>query len=171
MSKHWKYFKYVLWHKWFVFVAGRRLGVPLWLLVIHDWSKFRPSEWFAYAQHFYGDNSAEFWDAKDKYMVAEAAPYGFFARDRFNLAWLHHQHRNKHHWQYWVQWQCLAPGPKVMFPMPEKYMREMVADWVGAGRAQGTGSVREWFCVNVNRMVLRDKERVQEIVESYGVGE
>lgn len=51
---HLRYLRYVLAHKWFVFIAGLRTGAPLWRLVIHDWSKLTPREWGAYVASFYG---------------------------------------------------------------------------------------------------------------------
>lgn len=127
MNKHLKYLRYVLRHKWFVLLAGLRTGAPLWRLVIHDWSKFLPSEWFAYADYFYGDGGQN-----------HAA---------FNRAWLHHQHLNPHHWQHWIL--NLDDGGFKLLPMPEPLVREMVADWMGAGRAiNGDGSIeatREWY--------------------------
>ena len=33
MRKHWLYLKYLMRHKWFVFVAGLRTGAPLWRLI------------------------------------------------------------------------------------------------------------------------------------------
>ena len=50
---YWKYLKAVLKHKWFVFIECRKLGIP-WLGVIHDLSKFLPSEFIPYARYFYG---------------------------------------------------------------------------------------------------------------------
>ena len=40
MLPHLRYLSYVLRHKWYVLWAGLWLGVPLWRLLIHDWSKF-----------------------------------------------------------------------------------------------------------------------------------
>ncbi len=40
MKRHINYFKYVVRHKWFVFLAGIKLGVPIMSLIIHDWDKF-----------------------------------------------------------------------------------------------------------------------------------
>lgn len=68
-------------HKAFVFRAGLRTRAPLWRLVIHDWSKFTPSELPHYGRQFFGK--------KDD-------PSGFAA------AWLHHQNHNPHHWEYWL---------------------------------------------------------------------
>jgi len=36
MRRHWQYLKYVFRHKWFVLLAGIKLGVPLLQLVFHD---------------------------------------------------------------------------------------------------------------------------------------
>ena len=51
--RHLNYLKYVLRHKWFVLLASIRIGAPLWGAIIHDLSKFRPSEWIPYARCFY----------------------------------------------------------------------------------------------------------------------
>ena len=48
--------KSVLIHKWYVFLAGQLTGVPLWQLIIHDWSKFTPTELFGYAGNILGYN-------------------------------------------------------------------------------------------------------------------
>lgn len=51
MRAHWAYLKVVLRHKWFVLLASRQMGVPLWIAFIHDLSKFSPAEWNAYVMH------------------------------------------------------------------------------------------------------------------------
>lgn len=85
MRRHWQYLKYVLRHKWFVFRACLQLGVPLWIAIVHDWDKFLPDEWLPYARTFYApDGTKQYQESVD------------FAR-----AWMKHQHRNPHHWQYW----------------------------------------------------------------------
>lgn len=86
MRRHWQYLKYVLRHKWFVFKACLQLGVPLWIAILHDWDKFLPDEWLPYARTFYAP------DGKKQYVGSVG-----FAR-----AWMKHQHRNKHHWQFWL---------------------------------------------------------------------
>jgi hypothetical protein len=96
-----RYMWLTLKHKAFVFRAGLWTGAPLWLLIIHDWTKFTP------ARQFFG--------AKDD-------PQGF-AR-----AWRHHWMSNPHHWEHWAD-------PGIASPMPERYVREMVAGWLGAARA------------------------------------
>ena len=105
-------------HKAFVFRAGLRLRVPLWQLLVHDWQKFLPWEAWAYGRHFFGDQSDP---------------------DGFARAWLHHQNSCPHHWEYWIPrtGHGAATGRNMdhlPLPMPERFVREMVADWLGAAR-------------------------------------
>lgn len=114
-----KYAWLTLKHKWFVFRAGLRTKAPLWRLIIHDWSKFTPSELPRYGRQFFG--------AADR-------------PDEFIAAWIHHQNHNPHHWEYWIPRtghnRCSPPHPDNQpVPMPEWAVREMVADWIGASRA------------------------------------
>lgn len=170
MKKHIKYLKYVIRHKWFVLVAGIRIGAPLWRLIIHDWTKFLPSEWFSYVDHFYNPKKTNdrTMEAISRFGVAEAAPWPFFVEDFFNIAWNHHQKRNKHHWQYWV----LTEDSGRTFPVaiPEKFIREMVADWAGAGRAiNGRWDIRTWYEKNRERINIRSETRVrvEELIGAF----
>ena len=70
----------LLTHKWYVFLAGRMVGFPLFWLIIHDWSKFMPVEFINYARYKYGVKYKPGW-AK---------------------AWLHHLHHNPHHPEHWI---------------------------------------------------------------------
>jgi hypothetical protein len=155
-----QYLKYVLVHKYFVFVAGLKTKAPIWLLLIHDWSKFLPSEFIPYAQYFYGEDLKlkESYQTFTFYGIEENVPFGYFARDRFNVAWLYHQRRNPHHWQYWYLIQ--DSDPNFAIPMPEKYVREMVADWAGAGRAiTGKWEVSAWYEKNKEKILLHPETR------------
>lgn len=86
LGRHLAYLKYVVRHKWFVFLEGRKMGVPLLNLILHDWTKFLPVEWGSYARAFYQP------DGKGWYKPDPA----------FFVAWNHHQKHNRHHWQYWL---------------------------------------------------------------------
>lgn len=180
MRRHWAYLKYVLRHKWFVLVAGLRLGVPLWMLILHDWDKFLPDEWFPYARCFYKPDGTKQYDETQE----------------FAHAWMLHQHRNKHHWQWWVTIGVLTdnfgvdiPDSDFMIwdrgdvsrvfkgdalsqplyevrtlhpdfiaivpkPMPDIHRREMLADWRGAGRALGFPNTVEWYAKNREKLKL-----------------
>lgn len=161
MKYYLQYFRYVVLHKYFVFMAGLKTKAPLWNLIIHDWSKFLPDEFFPYADYFYNKKKqeSEGLDAIGLFGLAELAPYGFYIKDKFNYAWLKHQRRNPHHWQYWFLIQ--DNDPNFALPIPEKYVREMVADWAGAGRAiTGKWEVGKWYEVNKNKIDLHPDTRV-----------
>ena len=151
MKKHWLYFKYVTRHKWFVFLAGWHIGVPIWRLILHDWTKFLPSEWSPYVNHFYGDKPPNL-DGETGYNHQFDA-----GKLAFNIAWNHHQKRNDHHWQYWVM--NFDDGGTEVLPMPTVCRSEMLADWRGAGRAQGKPDTRAWYRVNRDNMLLHPETR------------
>jgi hypothetical protein len=156
--KHLKYLSYVIRHKWFVFLACCRYGIPL-AGIVHDWSKCLPSEWRPYAENFYGSRkSVEALDAIGEFGCAELAPFGYFVGDRFQVAWNHHQKRNPHHWQYWLI--TMDSGETFPLPMPDRYRREMLADWIGAGRAiTGQYETAAWYHKNREKMRLHSETR------------
>lgn len=152
LAANFAYAKYVIRHKWFVFVAGLRTRAPLWRLIIHDWSKMTRAEWSAYVHSFYGPR-----------------PRSEEVKAEFRVAWLHHQHNNPHHWQHWVLRE--DDGDTIALPMPEKFIREMVADWMGAGRAiTGKWEAKQWFSMNKHKINLhpRTRARVEELLRQVG---
>lgn len=162
--KHLHYLSYVLRHKWFVFIECCWLGMP-WRGFIHDWSKFLPCEWFAYADHFYGRKKGRQRDATGYYKPTDTGD------PAFDLAWLHHANWNAHHWQWWTQLDIsLERRAYLCKPMPEWAIREMVADWRGASRAQGHGGlVTEWYLKNEHNMFLapNTRLRVHELLDLW----
>lgn len=148
MRAHLAYLRYVLRHKWFVFLECRKLGVPLWTAVLHDWDKFLPDEWFPYVHFFYEpDGSPK--QRRDSTGYYKPTDTGNAA---FDFAWLLHQKRNRHHWQWWVLPE--DNGGEKILPIPDVYRREMLADWRGAGRAQGTPDTAVWYEKNKDKMRL-----------------
>jgi hypothetical protein len=144
MKRHLAYLKYLLRHKWFVFVACFTCGVPLWRAIIHDWHKFLPSEWLAYAHTFYNRDGS-----RAKYAETPG----------FMQAWNFHQKRGKHHWQFWLlTWDR---GGTVALDMPLTYVDEMLADWWGAGRAiTGDWDAITWYEKNKSKMILSECTRM-----------
>ena len=117
----------ILKHKWFVLVAGRRLKVPFWNLLVHDLSKFSPSEFGPYKRRFFGGGPSS---------------------PDFKRAFDLHVRRNQHHWEYWLiersRYTCYGhdilswtdkTGRFTALDMPDEVVREMVADWLAASRA------------------------------------
>ena len=86
--------------------------------LMHDLSKYSPGEFLVGARYYQGDrspNSAE--------------------RDRigYSSAWLHHKGRNKHHYEYWIDYSAKAGGMAPV-PMPVKYVAEMLMDRIAASK-------------------------------------
>lgn len=154
MKAHWLYLQYVVCHKWFVLLAGLRLGVPILRLVFHDWVKFLPCEWGPYVAFFYGHGMTR--------GQAAALGYNFPVDDAtelaFEYAWNHHQNHQDHHWQHWIRFG--DDGTILPLPMPDVCRREMVADWIGAGRALGKPKTWEWYATNKEKMTLHADTRV-----------
>ncbi|MEW6726891.1 MAG: DUF5662 family protein [Bacillota bacterium] len=46
-----------------------------------------------------------------------------------------------------------------MLPMPDRYRKEMLADWHGAGKAQGKPDTKAWYLANKDKMLLHPETR------------
>ena len=88
----------------------------IWQGLTHDLSKFSRAEFVPGAKYYQGDKSPQ---------VKEREIFGYSA------AWLHHKGRNKHHFEYWVDY---LNGQKVYVEMPAKYFAEMICDRVAASK-------------------------------------
>ena len=105
------HFGVVIRHKHRVFVNCIRCGIPFRGLV-HDLSKFSPTEFFESVRYFNGKRS----------------PIGVCRRETgMSYAWLHHKGRNKHHIEYWLDPEC-----EVTPTMPYKYAVECICDKLAA---------------------------------------
>ena len=143
---YWKYLKYVIRHKWFVFIECCRFK-KYWLGIMHDLSKFRPSEFIPYARYFYGNYPEYCGGSYSKYYQADIDRH-------FDVAWLNHIHRNKHHWQHWLLQK--QDGNLKLIPIPPKYLVEMVADWNGAAgiAINGKKDTIDWYQKNKDNIKL-----------------
>lgn len=148
MRDHLAYLSYVLRHKWYVIKAAKKVDLPLWRAILHDWTKFLPSEWFPYVKNFYRSDGSR----RPKSEVTT------WIKVPFDESWNAHQKRNKHHWQYWILTQ--DSGETEYMPIPHMYIREMVADWVGAGLAiSGKGNASAWYIKNKDKIELNSNSR------------
>jgi len=148
------FLNYLIRHKWYVFVECCRYGVP-WRGICHDISKFLPDEFIAYTNHYHANHISS--QRIINPIDLENSPY--------YSAWLIHQKRNKHHWQWWILYGEES-SPKII-PMPEKYIKEMVADWRGAGRAQGQPDTLAWYQANKTKMILHlsTRTKVEQLLQ------
>ena len=138
----WHYLKYILWHKWYVFLECCRMGIP-WLGIIHEWGKLTPSEFIVHIRVYYGSDGR--------------AISNYTGDQRLDSAWLFHQRRHKHHWQWWVM--IGKDGRVKAIEMPDKYRRELLADWRGAGVVQGRPDTATWYREHNGEMNLHPETR------------
>ena len=112
--------KTVITHKWAVFYHGIKIGIPLQAF-FHDMSKFSPIEFLGGAKNYASVNG------KRSPNEIERELYGY------SPAWLHHKGRNRHHFEYWTDYN---PIDKKIRPvkMPYKYILEMFCDRVAASK-------------------------------------
>ena len=100
-------------HKWRVFINCSKCGI-IWRGLVHDLSKFSPTEFFESVKYYQGNRS----------------PIGVCRRETgVSRAWLHHKGRNKHHIEYWLDPEC-----EIQPMMPYKYAVECVCDKLAATR-------------------------------------
>ena len=103
----------VLRHKRRVFINCAKCGL-IWRGLVHDMSKFSPTEFLESVKYFQGNRS----------------PIGACRRDiGYSLAWLHHKGRNRHHIEYWHDPTCDADPI-----MPYQFAVECVCDKLAATR-------------------------------------
>lgn len=141
IGRHLAYCIYIARHKWFVLLACLRTGAGLWRGIVHDASKVLPDEWGPYARTFYDANGTSRYEPDVD----------------FDGAWLRHQRRNRHHWQWWVLRE--DSGKVEPQRMPDVFVSEMVADWIGAGRATGNPDTSGWYERNRTNMLLHRETR------------
>ena len=149
MRKLISYLSYVLRHKWFVFLECCKLGIPM-RGIFHDLSKFRPSEFFPYMNYF-GKDITKGRSKTGYYKPADThdnnSEYAFFK----------HICRNQHHWQYYVM--PIEKDEYRIIEIPLKYRKEMLADWLGAGKAQRSRGIVAWWEENNHKLMLGPQTR------------
>lgn len=96
-----------------------RLGL-YWQGITHDLSKFSMTEFWTGVKYYQGDKSPNFAERK--------------ANNGYSYAWLHHKGRNKHHLEYWIDYD-LSDGATMMgLEMPPRFLAEMFCDRVAASK-------------------------------------
>ena len=108
--------KTILIHKWWVFYYCCKFGIPL-QEITYDLSKFSPTEFLESIKFYQGGKSSPIPAAKKA--------------QGYSLAWQHHKGRNKHHYEYWTD---NYDSGTTCIKMPYKYVLELVADYLAAGR-------------------------------------
>jgi len=113
----WKHFKTITYHKYLVAQGCFQIGLYR-QGILHDLSKYSPEEFLVGVRYYQGTRSPN--DAERE-------------RKGYSAAWLHHKGRNKHHYEYWIDYSKHArPGEMVPVPMPDRYIAEMLMDRIAA---------------------------------------
>ena len=97
-----------------------RAGIP-WRGLLHDLSKYSPAEFWPGARYYQGHRSP---NERER----EAAG--------FSRAWMHHKGRNRHHFEYWTDYDPVTKRLSPV-PMPRVFVAEMFCDRVAAGKIYG----------------------------------
>ncbi len=86
--------------------------------LLHDLSKYSPTEFIPGVVYCTGKESPN---------NGERKAYGY------SLAWMHHKGRNKHHFEYWYDYDPVTKEI-VPVPMPDRYIKEMFCDRIAASK-------------------------------------
>ncbi len=155
MFRYIKYINYLIRHKYYVMKECFKQGLYI-QAITHDLSKFMPDEFIPYANYFYGsgNNIKKGRDSTGYYKPYETGD------DDFDFAWLLHQKRNRHHWQWWTLPKD-REGIKIL-EIDTIYIKEMICDWRGAGIAQnGKDTAIEWYIEHKDKMQLHPITRMK----------
>ena len=89
--------------------------------LLHDLSKLSPTEFLAGVRYYQGVRSPN---------NAEREATGV------SQAWLHHKGRNRHHYEYWLDYADKPDDDHILrgIAMPRRYVAEMIFDRVSASR-------------------------------------
>ena len=97
-----KFFKHLFTitkHRFMVMKHCFKIGL-VWRGLMHDMSKYSPSEFWAGVKYYQGNRSPQ---AKEREILG------------YSSAWLHHKGRNKHHFEYWKDGKTFVEMPAVYF--------------------------------------------------------
>ena len=116
IANFFKHVRLVIRHKNKVLLHCTKCGI-FWRGLVHDLSKFSPTELFESFKYYPGNRS----------------PIAICRRENgVSHAWLHHKGRNKHHIEYWLDGDC-----EVTPLMPYVYAVECVCDKLAATKIYG----------------------------------
>lgn len=116
--KAWQHLKTINHHKILVMKGCFRVGLYKQGL-LHDLSKYTPTEFLIGCRYFQGDVSPNNIERKER---------------GYSSAWLHHKGRNKHHMEYWIDYGVGKKKGMTGMKMPIKYVVEMFIDRMSASK-------------------------------------
>lgn len=120
----WGHFKTITAHKLLVMKYCFKIGLYKQGL-LHDLSKYSSTEFLVGVRYYQGTRSPN---------NAEREATGASA------SWMHHKGRNKHHFEYWVDYGIYPDPVLTGVPMPRKYIAEMMMDRISASKIYNPGN-------------------------------
>lgn len=143
------HFKTITKHKIYVAKGCFKLGL-YYQGLMHDMSKYTPAEFIPGIIYYKGTASPNNGERMSKGL---------------SKAWLHHKGRNKHHFEYWIDYS-LDKDQKGLVGMkiPKKYMAEMFVDRVSAGKIYNgkkftKESPLEYFNKGIGATIMHEASR------------
>ncbi|MCR5256128.1 MAG: DUF5662 family protein [Acetatifactor sp.] len=133
--------------------------------LLHDLSKYSPDEFFVGVKYFQGFRSPN---------NAEREDIGY------SSSWLHHKGRNKHHYEYWVDYNYRSEPENLIIPvkMPDKYLAEMVMDRIAASKTYNGADYKDSDSLNyyllgkgkvpINKETGDELEKILRILANEG---
>ncbi len=116
--KAWNHLKTITRHRHLVMKACFNVGLYRQGL-LHDLSKYTPVEFLVGCKYYQGTRSPNNAEREDK---------------GYSAAWLHHKGRNKHHFEYWIDYGIQPNQGICGMKMPINYVLEMFIDRVCASK-------------------------------------
>lgn len=105
-------------HKFLVMKECFRVGLYRQGL-LHDLSKYSWTEFRVGCRYYQGNRSPNNAEREDR---------------GYSSAWLHHKGRNKHHYEYWIDYSLDGTGLLAGMRMPVRYVVEMFLDRIAASK-------------------------------------
>ena len=117
MIRFFKYLHYINSHRFITFLYCCKAGIPFQGF-IHDLSSYSPSEFFEGLKYYKNNKTSPIKNSQKE--------------NGYSLAWLHHKGRNKHHSEYWFDYQAPLKAPIIPF----KYCVEMICDRIANAKME-----------------------------------
>lgn len=112
------HFRTITKHKMLVLKECFRVGLYKQGL-LHDLSKYSWTEFRVGCRYYQGTRSPNNAEREEK---------------GYSSAWLHHKGRNKHHYEYWIDYSLEGPNLLAGMKMPVNYVVEMFLDRIAASK-------------------------------------
>jgi len=137
-------------HRFLVFVHAVKAGI-VYRGMVHDLSKYNPVEFFEGVKNFQQGTRSPIEQVRELY--------------GYSPAWLHHKGRNRHHIEYWSDYN---PHEKKILPVkiPLVFVKEMFCDKVSASKIYQKEKYKNDFPLNY---LLSGKDKNYMHPETYNL--